>query len=343
MSSRCISFSSRGAPTPMKACARVLPIRCGSSRASGSSVSCRARMRRRRSSSRPRRSTCRSPTIARVRISIRPSFRPKRCSKRSPATGGPSGGASASVVPPNRCSTPQARARYRLGRLPAPYENFADAVDGRAVFVSGVLAGHAIWAEVPIAGARSLVIIGTRIQRVVRSRGHRSARTRSRGRRRRLVHGGWRSGGRRRSRGRRRRAESREVIPGRLDYPGAPHPRWWQLENRAVDIGGFSPDRSHFATMLLLDVALEHADDWFTFPVPPPAGAGHDAVQRCARHSRGRHRARQLRRSVGSERAAGLGTPATGRSFTRAGLSESQLLVWPVAVAPHGGPCWTRS
>ena len=45
--------------------------------------------------------------------------------------------------------SPAARARYRLGRLPAPYENLADAVDGRAVFVSGVLAGHAIWAEVP--------------------------------------------------------------------------------------------------------------------------------------------------------------------------------------------------
>ena len=64
----------------------------------------------------------------------------------------------------------------------------------------------------------------------------------------------------------------RQVIPGRLDYPGAPNPRWWQLENRAVDIGGFAPDRSHFATMLLLDVVLAHADDWFSFPVPPPVG-----------------------------------------------------------------------
>ena len=66
----------------------------------------------------------------------------------------------------------------------------------------------------------------------------------------------------------------RQVIPGRLDYPGAPNPRWWQIEDRAVDIGGFAPDRSHLATMLLIDVALAHSDDWFQFAVPPPFGSG---------------------------------------------------------------------
>ena len=37
-----------------------------------------------------------------------------------------------------------------------------------------------------------------------------------------------------------------------------------------MDIGGFSPDRSHLATLLFLDVALAHRDDWFSFPVPSP-------------------------------------------------------------------------
>src|SRR6185295_13979614 len=41
------------------------------------------------------------------------------------------------------------RERYRLGTLPAPYENLSGETDGRAVFVSGLLAGNAIWAEVP--------------------------------------------------------------------------------------------------------------------------------------------------------------------------------------------------
>jgi hypothetical protein len=45
--------------------------------------------------------------------------------------------------------TAEARARYRIGVLPAPYDGLTDAVDGRAVFISGVLAGNAIWSEVP--------------------------------------------------------------------------------------------------------------------------------------------------------------------------------------------------
>jgi hypothetical protein len=36
---------------------------------------------------------------------------------------------------------------------------------------------------------------------------------------------------------------TREVIPQRLYYSGAPLPRWWQIERHAVDIGGFPPDR----------------------------------------------------------------------------------------------------
>src|SRR2546430_1110848 len=49
-----------------------------------------------------------------------------------------------------------------------------------------------------------------------------------------------------------------------------PEPRWWKIEAHAIDIGGFSPDRSHLAPLLFLDVALAHRDDWFSFPVPPP-------------------------------------------------------------------------
>ena len=53
--------------------------------------------------------------------------------------------------------------------------------------------------------------------------------------------------------------------PARFNYPGAPHPRWWQIEDARVDIGGFPPDRSHFPTMLLLDLVLTHSNDWYTF------------------------------------------------------------------------------
>lgn len=61
--------------------------------------------------------------------------------------------------------------------------------------------------------------------------------------------------------------ESGVAIPTRLDYAGAPAPRWWQIEERQFDVGGFPPDRSHFATLLLIDLVSSHADDWFLVPI----------------------------------------------------------------------------
>ncbi len=229
-----------------------------------------------------------------------------------------------------------ARARFGLGTLPAPYENLAGEIDGRAVFAAGVLAGHAIWAEVPSPAAdrwssselnyRASFEAGST---ALRARDH--------------------SGGdvdwftvdgdpmavpiTRPS----LPAPKREVVPGRLAYPGAPNPRWWQLENQAVDIGGFAPDRSHFATMLLLDVVLEHADDWFTFPVPPPSdpdttpssGVLVTLAGVTVRDSFG---------EIWNLTAPSASGPGAWSLFHSAGLPESQLLVWPVAIAPHSGP-----
>lgn len=70
--------------------------------------------------------------------------------------------------------------------------------------------------------------------------------------------------------------ESGISVPGRLDYAGAPVARWWQLEERQFDVGGFHPDRSHFATLLLIDLVSSHADDWFLVPIDTKTpGLGH--------------------------------------------------------------------
>jgi hypothetical protein len=231
---------------------------------------------------------------------------------------------------------PAARARFRLGTLPAPYQSLAQEVDGRAVFLAGVLAGNPIWAEVPSPAAdrwssstldyaASFEAAGT----VLRARGHaggdvdwftvdgdvgalpvtRPAPA----------------------------AGSREVIPGRLDYPGAPNPRWWQLEDRAVDIGGFAPDRSHFPTMLLFDAVLAHADDWFTFPVPPPADPEVDPSSGVLVTLAG-VTVRDSFGEIWTLVAPSASGPGAWSLFHTAGLPESQLLVWPVAVAPLSGP-----
>lgn len=62
------------------------------------------------------------------------------------------------------------------------------------------------------------------------------------------------------------------VQPAPFSYPGALHPRWWQIEDAQVDIGGFPPDRSHLASLLLLDLVLAHSDDWFTLALEAQIG-----------------------------------------------------------------------
>lgn len=62
------------------------------------------------------------------------------------------------------------------------------------------------------------------------------------------------------------------VFPAQLQYPGAPHDRWWEIESAEVDIGGFPPDRGRFATLLLTDLVLAHSVDWFLFPVNTHGG-----------------------------------------------------------------------
>jgi hypothetical protein len=225
-----------------------------------------------------------------------------------------------------------ARAAFPFGELPAPYERLAHEVDGFAVFRSGILAGDPVWAEVPTSDddhwssaeltfSASFGAGGTALRAEDHSGGEVDWFT---------VDG----------------AEAgqavpapgadRQVIPGRLDYPGAPNPRWWQLEDRAVDIGGFPPDRSHLATMLLMDVALAHADDWFSFPVPPPPDPGTTPSSGVLVTLSGV----TVRDSFGEVWDL-VPPPATGDGawslFHTAGLAESQLVVWPIAVAPQAG------
>ena len=195
------------------------------------------------------------------------------------------------------------RTLYTFGALPPPYDQLTAEVDGLAVFSAGVLAGHEIWAEVPIplpdrwsstelTYSATFEAQGTALRAPAHDGGDVDWFT---------VDG---AAGQNAGNGQGAAPPVRRlVVPSRLDYPGAPNPRWWQLEDRAVDIGGFAPDRSHLATMLLIDVAMAHSDDWFSIHVPPPASG-----------------------------------PAGWSLFHTAGLAEAELLIWPVAVAPSNGP-----
>ncbi len=226
--------------------------------------------------------------------------------------------------------------KFRMGTLPAPYDGLAGEIDGRAVFISGVLAGKAIWSEVPSPAAdrwssnklnysASFEAASTTL-RVTNHRGNDIDWFSADGDPTAIV-----------TTKPAAPAATREVIPGRLDYPGAPNPRWWQLEDHSVDIGGFAPDRSHFATTLLLDLVLEHADDWFTFPVPPPANPDQVPSSGVLVTLAG-VTVRDSFDEVWNLATPPASGPGAWSLFHTAGLPESQLLVWPVAVAPHSGP-----
>ncbi|WP_405065012.1 hypothetical protein OG558_23955 [Kribbella sp. NBC_01510] len=111
-----------------------------------------------------------------------------------------------------------------------------------------------------------------------------------------------------------------DALPTRLKYPGAPHPRWWQIENAHVDIGGFPPDRSHFATMLLIDLVVSHADDWFSFPIEARAGTVVTLNEVTVRNS--------------FDEDETITPPTDWSLFKVAGLAPASLAIWPTAVSP---------
>lgn len=119
-------------------------------------------------------------------------------------------------------------------------------------------------------------------------------------------------------------ADERVLYPGRVRYPGAPLPRWWQIEDAKVDIGGYPPDRAHLATLLLVDLVVNQSDDWFSFPVD--AMAGHvvtlDEVV--------------VSDSFGEDWT--LAPPADWTMFATHGLDRRSLVVWATAATPLVGP-----
>ena len=117
-------------------------------------------------------------------------------------------------------------------------------------------------------------------------------------------------------------------MPHRLSYPGAPHPRYWQIESTAVDLGGHPPDRTHLGTLLLIEMTSTHADDWFSVPIAAPTGS----LLRVAKVT--------IRTSFDELVDA---TPPTGWGiFRHAGMSDAGFLVLPTARTALTSPVLER-
>jgi hypothetical protein len=120
--------------------------------------------------------------------------------------------------------------------------------------------------------------------------------------------------------------EQARAYPTALQYPGAPRSRWWEIEDAAVDLGGYPPDSSHFPTTLLIDLVASHSDDWFLFPVDGKAG----------------HILTLLPDSVNVTDAFGDTYPLVPPAdnwwlFKTTGLDVHSLVVWLRAVTPLQG------
>ncbi|WP_049561973.1 hypothetical protein [Nonomuraea sp. SBT364] len=139
------------------------------------------------------------------------------------------------------------------------------------------------------------------------------------------------------------------VVPQRLQYPGAPGPRWWQIEDGAVDIGGFPPDRAHLATALLIELICDHANDWFTFPVPTPrtepgqdpsptSGVVVSLGTALVKDAFDDEWELTIPPGPADPPAGPDEAPGPWSLFRTAGLDRSSLVVWPTATTPLTGP-----
>jgi hypothetical protein len=135
------------------------------------------------------------------------------------------------------------------------------------------------------------------------------------------------------------------VLPSRLHYPGAPLPRWWQIEDRHVDVGGFPPDRSHLSTLLLIDLVVAHSDDWFTFPLKPdPAQPSSGTVVTLQFVDVKDDFDEWWTLAVPTGEGDPPEQPPPGLRaepwsvFRMKGLDRRGLVVWPTVATPLGGP-----
>jgi hypothetical protein len=115
-----------------------------------------------------------------------------------------------------------------------------------------------------------------------------------------------------------------QSIPGRLRYPSAPLPRWWQIEDAQVSIGGQAPDRANLATLVLVDLIVNHSEDWFTVDVPARFGQVQTLDQVEVLDSFGQ--------------SWPLTAPQGWGLFRTQGLDPGALVLWATTVAPLQGP-----
>lgn len=63
------------------------------------------------------------------------------------------------------------------------------------------------------------------------------------------------------------------AIPSLITYPGMPNPRWWQMEDYAVNLDQLDIDKSDAATLAFAEFATLYSNDWLLIPYAMPHGS----------------------------------------------------------------------
>ena len=70
------------------------------------------------------------------------------------------------------------------------------------------------------------------------------------------------------------------MIPSPVRYPGMPASRYWEFEDRRVNLAQLDASRTDLTRLLLIEFGLAYGDDWFVIPLDLPVGSV-TRIRRC--------------------------------------------------------------
>ena len=69
------------------------------------------------------------------------------------------------------------------------------------------------------------------------------------------------------------RRSSKTTVPAPVTFPGAPAPRFWEMEDARIDYGLVPVGPTDLAQLLMIEYASSYGNDWFVVPLTLPVGS----------------------------------------------------------------------
>ena len=72
--------------------------------------------------------------------------------------------------------------------------------------------------------------------------------------------------------------EKTTMIPGGVQFDGAPNERWWEFEDARIDLGDLTPSETDVAKIMFSEYSLVYANEWSLIPYEIPVGSLNEMV-----------------------------------------------------------------